>query len=98
MSIPLHCFGNLNQCFEGVCHVQDFRKFSYCNVLETHSNDEVAGPVAESSYGYGGRAGPLTEQFSNNKPGDWSRPDFEENYEEKNCDHAHVAHPSKSAL
>lgn len=71
---------------------------SYRYVLETHSHDEVAGPVAEASDSDGSRAWALAEQFSYDKPGDGPRPHFEEDNEEEDCDHADIAHPGKLAL
>lgn len=75
-----------------------FRGISYRNVLETHSHDEVAGPVAEAGDSDGSWARALAEQFGNNKPGDGPRPDFKEDDEEEDRNHADIAHPGKLAL
>lgn len=74
------------------------RRISYRYVLETHSYDEVAGPVAEASNSDGSGARALAEQLSYDKPGDGPRPHFKEDDEEEDCNHADVAHPGKLAL
>lgn len=81
-----------------VIYLYSFRGISYRYVLETHSHDEVAGPVAEAGDGNGGGARALAEQFGYNKPGDGPRPNFKEDDEEEDRDHADIAHPSKLAL
>ncbi|RLW00640.1 hypothetical protein DV515_00008584 [Chloebia gouldiae] len=78
--------------------ILQWEKISYCYVLETHSHDEVAGPVAEAGDSDGGRARALAEQLGYDKPGDGPRPHFEEDDEEEDCNHADIAHPGKLAL
>lgn len=73
-------------------------RISYRYVLETHSHNEVAGPVAEAGDSNGSRARALAEQLSHDKPGDGPRPHFEEDDEEEDCNHADIAHPGKLAL
>lgn len=75
-----------------------FRGISYRYVLETHSHDEVAGPVAEASDGDGSGPRALAEQFGNDKPGDGPWADFKEDDEEEDGNHADIAHPGKLAL
>jgi len=81
-----------------VIYLYGFIRISYRYVLETHSHDEVAGPVAEAGDGDGGGTRALAEQFSYDKPGDGPGPDFKEDDEEEDCDHADIAHPGKLAL
>lgn len=81
-----------------VIYLYGCRGISYRYVLETHSHDEVAGPVAEAGDANGSGARALAEQFSHNKPRDGARPNFKEDDEEEDCDHADIAHPSKLAL
>lgn len=40
----------------------------------------------------------MAEQFGHDKPGDGPGPDFEEDNEEEDGDHADIAHPGKLAL
>lgn len=75
-----------------------FRGISHRYVLETHSHDEVAGPVAEAGDGDGGRTRALAEEFGYDKPGDGPGSDFKEDDEEEDRDHADIAHPGKLAL
>lgn len=81
-----------------VTYLYGFRGISYRYVLETHSHDEVASPVAEAGDGDGSRARALAEQFSYDKPGDRPGPNFKEDDEEEDRDHADIAHPGKLAL
>lgn len=81
-----------------VIYLYGSRGISYRYVLETHSHDEVAGPVAEAGDRDGGGARALAEQFGYDKPGDGPRPDFKEDDEEEDRNHADIAHPGKLAL
>lgn len=64
--------------------------FSYLNILEAHSYQEVGKPVGETSDGDGRWSRALTEEFCHYEPWDGTRSDLKECHKtEDGCD-AHV--------
>jgi hypothetical protein len=65
---------------------------TYRNILETHANDEVARPVAETSHSHCCRPGSLAEELGHDEPWDGAGANLKECHKAKNGHNGDIAH------
>lgn len=66
-------------------------KTTYLQFLETQAHQEVGGPVGETRDSYGGRSGPLGEEFCYNEPRNGARTHLKTGNKAEHSDDGQVA-------